>query len=345
MSNGQHQRQSQSQLHAPASPTPGSSSNTIPNGVFPSQSSGLGGMEQDIKNVALQEFFKSVASVSTIGELVRAIPVPAQPISRDILDGVYQACQKLGAAETLLAEWRDQLRTGAYADKSKNKVAQLNSIKPPVVQVCKEALAGSEGRGLESLNDFDATISSMKQLALNKMIEIKAKEVKNLQDYVQSRAIEDRLRAAWADVVTRLTGTITPEHADLLGKAEALQRVSRVAASIGESSYRRVLIAKNKKVLTKKDADVDMTDAHTGESRKQLHTLVKEMFKREQQSRQDRARSGKGKRSSGISKQQMKKTQKNREITKKKKGAKAKTGGSRNGKSKQTPNAKRQERR
>jgi hypothetical protein len=255
------------------------------------------------------------------------------------LDGVYQAFQKLGAAEALHLFWTDQLRSNTFDEKYRG-VSHLNSIKAPVVQVCKEALEGDDG-SLSSLNDFTTVLKGIKRTALEKMIAIKAREVENLQNFVQSHAIAERLRLAWKQVVTKQTGHITPEHAQLLGSGDAIQRVARVAASIGESSYQRTRLAKQKKrVEPKKNADVEMTDVSSTEGKKHLATLVKEQFQRELQSRQDRARSGKGKRSSGISKK--KKTQKKKEQTKKKN----KSGGAKpKGVSKQTPNAKRRERR
>lgn len=308
-----------------------------PSSTAPPQSSN-GAAEANILNHVLPEFFKAVSTANTIGELLRIIPVPAQPLSRGVLDGVYQASMKLGAAKALHELWTDQLNTGDFLKPKDNKVSHLNSIKAPVVQTCKEATEADDGT-LSSMN-FDSVLAEMKRAALNKMIAIKAQEIENLQSFVQTHSIASRLSAVWAIVVANQTAHVTAEHSKILSRQDTLQRVARVAASIGESSYQRTFLAKKKRTDTKKDRDVQMTDLD-GENRKELATLVKEQLKRERQSERDRARSGKGKRSSGISKQQMKKTQKKREETKKKKNS----GGARNGKPKQPPNAKRRERR
>lgn len=264
-----------------------------------------------LSSAYLQEFQLKLAGCQTVGEVLKLLPVPVQPISRDVLDGVYQASQKLGGAQALLLFWKDRLRSGVF-----DGVAQLNSIKAPIVQVCKEAIGPDDG-GLSAMN-LDPTIHKAKESALTAMVAIKEQEVANLQSFVQPQNIRARLQPAWGSVVEQQAATITAEHQALLGNEDVLRKVCQVTASIGESSSQRARIAKDKRAADRREADVDMTDVQTGSSKKQLASLVEEVLKRREQSRRDRAQSGKGKRSSGTSKQ--KKTQKEREKTKKKGG-------------------------
>lgn len=302
------------QVNIPRTPVPGpsASSQTTMAGSFPEEGladapapppvasgSSDGAARQVVLDLVRQEFFKKVWQCNTIGELVRVIPVPAQPSSKNVLDGVYQACQKQGAAVALLQLWRDVLRANTLREFE--KVAQLNSIRAPVVQVCKEALLGPEDGGLSSLN-FDDTVKAAKRSALQKMIEIKALEVQNLQGYVQPNAVSRRLQVAWEEVFANNAASLTPEHADLLSENAVIERVARVATSIGESSYKRVKLAKEKRVEVRKDADVEMTDASGAKGKKHLAAVVEEVLKRREQSRKDRALSGKGRRRSGVSK-------------------------------------------
>lgn len=249
----------------------------------------------------LRTYILNISRCNTIGELVRLIPVPVQPVSRDILDGVYQASQKLGGAEALHVSWQDKLRSSDFAS-----VAQLNSLKAPVVQISKEATGPDDG-GLSSMN-LDAVLHDAKKNALLRMIHIKGQEVTNLRSFVQVRNISSRLRAAWDHVITQQATAMTAEHSALILHAEFLDRVSQVAASIGESSYQRSHLSRKKRALAKKEADIDMTDTIDPNGKRQLMTLVEEALKRKEQSQRDRARSGKGNGSSAISKK--KKTQK-----------------------------------
>lgn len=240
-----------------------------------------------------------VSQCNTIGELVRLIPVPVQPVSRDIIDGVYQASQKLGGAEALLAFWKDKLQSSDFA-----AVSQLNSLRAPTVQISKEAIGDNDG-GLGSMT-LDTVLHEAKRNALTHMILIKGKEVQNLQNFVHPRRIGSRLHEAWAEFVQQHAGSLTGEHSTLLLSDDFVLRVSQVTGSIGESSYQRARIAKDKRSWAKKEADINMTDVSGVENQKQLMTLVEEALRRRGQSQRDRATSGKGKRSSAISK---KKTQ------------------------------------
>lgn len=255
-----------------------------------------------LSSAYLQEFQLKLTGCVTNGDLLKLLPVPVQPVSRDILDGVYQGSLKLGAAEALLQVWKDKLQSGALGPK--DGIAQLNSIRVPAVQVCKEALQSDDG-ALSSMS-LDNTIFDAKKMALTKMIEIKDREVKNLQAFIQPTSIKNRIESAWEAVVESQTAAITPEHAALLRNGEVAKKICQIAASIGDSASQRARITKEKRVTVKKGADVDMTDAYSGDSKKQLASVIEEVLKRREQSRRDRTLSGKGKRRNGTSK---KKTQ------------------------------------
>ena len=303
-----------------------------PSQSFPPSSGGTTRAREEA--LVQQEFLKKVWCCNTIGELVRLIPVPAQPISKNVLDGVYQASQKLGAAEVLLSTWQDVLRSNDTREL--NKVAQLNSIRAPTVQTCKEALLGPNDGGLGSMN-FDSTVKAMKLSALQHMIAIKGQEVENLRTHVQPNAVCVRLREAWDDVVAQNAASLTPEHAGLLNDGPVLERVARVAVSIGDASYKRAKLAKKERVVMRKDADVDMTDVSGRKGQKQLATVIEEALKRREQSQRDRKRSGKGKGSLGVSKK--KKTPNQKQTKKKNRGP------TKGGKPNKAPGAKRRERR
>lgn len=264
----------------------------------PSQSTD-GASQGFLNDAVFKEYVLNISRCNTIGELVRLIPVPVQPVSRDILDGVYQASQKLGGAEALHLLWQDKLRSSDFAT-----VSQLNSMRAPVVQISKEAL-GSHDNGLSSMN-LDTVLHDSKKSALIQMIRIKGQEVSNLRDFIQIKNIGSRLRDAWNVVLEQQAGAMTSEHGSLILSDDFVGRVAQVAASIGESSFQRVRISKQKRSSAKKEADIMMTDASSHESKRQMISLVEEALKRKEQSQRDRTRSGKGKGSSATSK---KKTQ------------------------------------
>lgn len=273
-----------------------------------------------LSSAYLQEFQLKLAGCSTIGDVLKLLPVPVQPVSRDILDGVYQGSLKLGAAQALLQVWKDRLRSGSLGPK--DGIAQLNSIRIPAVQVCKEALQADDG-ALSSMS-LDSTIFEAKKSALTKMVEIKEREVLNLQAFVQPSAIGTRFESAWTSIVESQAAALTAEHAALLRNGDVARKICQIAASIGDSASQRVRIAKEKRVVVKKGADVDMTDVSTGESKKQLASVIEEVLKRREQSRRDRTQSGKGKRRNGTS---QKKTQKQDSSGKKRRGPTKNKGG------------------
>lgn len=125
----------------------------------------------------VQDCILGISHCNSIGELLRFLPVPVQPCSRDILENVFQASQKLGAAESLVGFWKDQLRSSNYT-----AVAQLNSLRAPIVQVSKEALGPNDG-GLSAMN-LDTILAEAKRNALTQMILIKEREIANLRDRV-----------------------------------------------------------------------------------------------------------------------------------------------------------------
>ena len=131
------------------------------------------------------------------------------------------------------------------------------------------------------------------------MIMMKELEASNLQGFLQARAIDSRLANGWGAVLEQQVSIISQEHAYILTNEDARQRVAQTAASIGESSSERTRISKEKRPPVKKKANIDAMDLDGKTNQKQLMTLVEEALKRKEQSRKDRALSGKGKRRSG----------------------------------------------
>ena len=250
--------------------------------------------QREINQRVVAEFVVTLSKCNGIGELLRMIPVPAQPTSKDILDKVLNASHKLGAAEHLLGFWKDRLRFSDYA-----AVAQLNSIKSPNLQISKDAMGPDDG-GLSTMN-LDSVILEAKKNTLTQMILIKSKEVENLRDFVQSTSIASRLALAWDQVLTTDVSLISSENCAVLSESVVRGKVAQTAASIGVSSYQKARLVKEKRSAVKKDADVEMTDTSGQVNQKQLMTLVKEAIKREGQARRDKTQSGKGKRRNGSS--------------------------------------------
>lgn len=312
-SRGGH-RSTQSQSQGQAMPRNTQSSDGVNQGVMNSE--------------VMKDYFLNLTRCNTIGDLVRLIPVPVQPASKDILDSVYIASMKLGGAEALQKLWKDKLRSNDLQG-----VAQLNSMKAPTVQVAKEAIGTDDG-GLSSMN-LDTVLHEAKKNALTQMILIKDQEVTNLRNFVHVLHIGRRLRSAWDHVLALQASAITDEHSALLREDEFTGRVAQVAASIGESSYQRSHLSRQKRLMAKQEADISMTDASEGQSQKQLMTLVEEALKRKEQSRRDRTRSGKGKGSSAPPKKAQKPKQKKQQ----------RQGGSKPRGAKRQPFGKRQERR
>jgi len=263
--------------------------------------------EQEAQNKlterVLVDLLSKIPTCNTLGELVRALPVPAQPSAKGILDRVYGAAHRLGAAEVLLQTWRDVLRTSDW-----EKVAQLNSIRIPNLQVCKEAL-GPEDDGLSSMN-LDDWLRESKKSALTRMIEIKNKEVTNLRQVIQPRAIASDLTTAWSEAVTREASLITAEAQAVMTMPMLAQKVAQSAAAIGVSSYEKAKKVKENRISTKKSArigaqelnDTPMGGTGDGPTQNQLRALVGEAVKRQMQSQKDRGLAGKGKRRTAPSK-------------------------------------------
>lgn len=242
-----------------------------------------------LNNEVLKQYCIGLTKCSTMGELLRHVPVPVQPISKDIFDGVYNAFQKLGTGEQLVAFWKDKLRSSDFAG-----VSQLNSIKAPVVQVSKEALVAENNQGLNSL-DFATVISSSKRAALTQMILIKETEIAVLRDHVQTAHVGNRLEEAWNSVLEKETSIITREHQAILTEEEIVRRVAQVACSVGESAFQKSVLSKKRRTEQRREADVEMTDVVSKPHQKQLASLIEEVLRRKDQSRKDRTLSGKGK--------------------------------------------------
>lgn len=276
--------------------TPSSSNSS----TVPSTQTREDALQSEINYRVKGEFVVTLTKCNGMGDLLRMIPVPAQPLSKDILDKVLNASHKLGAAEKLLALWKDRLRFSKFEE-----VPQLNSIKPPTLQISKDAMGPDDG-GLSSMT-LDSVIFEAKKNTLTQMILIKTKEVENLRDFIQSNHVAERLNLAWGQVLTTETNLISPENHAILSDSGVIGKVAQTVAAIGVSSYQKARLAKEKRTVVKKDADTEMTDADNPKSQKQLMVLVREAIKREGQSRRDRTLSGKGKRRNG--KTSVKKTQ------------------------------------
>lgn len=287
-------------------------------GTSQASRSSNGELQGSLNEQVLKDLVLSITRCNSVGELIRLVPVPVQPISRDLFEEVYQASQKLGTATALSKLWKDKLRIRKF-----DEVAQLNSLRTPVVQVSKEALAADDGM-LSSLN-LDQILLTAKENALTQMILIKDAEVQALTDFVQSTAIASRLHRSWGAILSSQASLITPEHGAILREPEVLRRFSQTVASIGESSFERVRLVKEKRTQMKKNAQIDKTDI-AGDSKKQLTVLVEEALRRRDQSRKDRTLSGKGKGSSKVSKvnkKTLKQQQKKKALVQRKQNTKA----------------------
>jgi len=213
----------------------------------------------------------------------------------------------LGSTSVQLSTWKDQLRSGTYATED-SIVPQLNSIKPPNIQVCKEAL--DHDVGLAGIN-FTSVVSDAKKAALKQMIEIKNREENGLREIIQPGHIANQLKSAWATAIKNETSTISVEVSFVMHEEGVLHKVSQAIAAIGISSYEKAKFLKEKRLNAKKEAriesmDVDMegTGNSAATTKKQLQALVDEALKRKMQSNKDKRLSGKGQRRNGTSKKQ-----------------------------------------
>lgn len=275
--------------------------------------------QKHLNTTLYKRVLERVNDVSSKEGLGRALPVPVQPECRDLFDSVYAACQKRGAARNLLAFWQTKLDNHDYG-----AVHALNSIRAPVVQVCKEAQAADTG-ALAGMT-FQHQINEAKKTSLTQMIAIKKEEIACLEQFAAPKRVSERVSVVFDAVVSQPSNdTISPEVIYVLELQELRERVAMTITAIGESAFQRVALDRAKRQEVKRDADAEMTDVSSGISQKKLSALVDQALKRKEQSRKDRTLSGKGKRRAGPPKQQ---NQKNR-VTKggsKKKGQNKKGG-------------------
>jgi hypothetical protein len=260
--------------------------------------------QNGLNTAVIQGALLKIPTCTSVGELLKVLPAPAQPAAKGIFDSVFNASQKLGSTSVTVANWRDQLRHENLGPKC--NIVQLNSIKAPNVQISKEALEAN-ALELNGLN-LDSVVFDAKKAALTQMILMKTKEEETLRDLIQPRNIGDRLVTAWNELIAKEAAIITTETKFLLRNAVFVQKVSQAVAAIGVSSYEKSRLSKEKRLHMKKEARIDATnvdvemggvgtDAAT--TTKQLRTLVDEALKRKIQSRNDKRLSGKGKQRTG----------------------------------------------
>lgn len=250
------------------------------------------GMEDTIDGIK-EELTREIAKCSSVGSLVRLVPVPAQPDAKVIFEDVFTACQKKGSAELLLKQWRSKLASSAY-----HEVSNLNSLRAPVVQVCKEAQGPDDG-GL-SVMDFTSVILDAKKAALTRMISIKELEYSNLVNFTSRLTVERKLFACWA----RAMGGphLTPEHQGILKDEQILKRFAQVISSIGDSAYLKVTNNRQRQEDMRKEALKNSTVLPSEDGQRDMMSLVNEALKRREQSRRDKNKAGKAKSKAGNGK-------------------------------------------
>lgn len=284
---------------------------SVPNAGQPSLQSGStdptdASLDEDLVKDIATALVGDITKCSTIGALVKLVPVPAQPGSRTIFDDVFTACQKKGAAENLLKLWRNKLASSALSE-----VSALNSLKAPVIQICKEA-QGPDDDGLSGMN-MDDVVKDAKTAALRQMIAMKEKEFTNLVLFTSRATVERKVASCWA-----LAGNsphLTPEHRALLAFDEIRKRFARAAAAIGDSAYLKVSNNRQRQEETRQEAAGQATDLTGEKGQRDMQALIDQTLARREQSRRDknknkRNRSGKGKRGAGPSGNQNQKKEK-----------------------------------
>lgn len=240
----------------------------------------------DVIDKISEDLTRDINKCNTVGSLVRLVPVPAQPNAKVILEDVFTACQKKGSAELLLKQWRNKLASSAYGD-----VSNLNSLRAPVVQVCKEAQGPDDG-GLSSM-DFTSVILDAKKAALTRMISIKELEYSNLVSFTSRLTVERKLFACWASAMEG--PHLTPEHQGILRDEQILKRFAQVISSIGDSAYLKVTNNRQRQEDMRKEAVKNSTNLPSGDGQRDMMSLVNEALSRREQSRRDKNKTRKGK--------------------------------------------------
>lgn len=233
-----------------------------------------------------------ISKCQTIGALLKEIPVPAQNFTKAFFDQVYKSFQKRGAAFSIVQQWKDALTHDSFAN-----VPALNSLKAPIVQTCIEAR--NEDASIEQMT-FDTVLLECKRTALRRMLEIKTKETEALEKFTETEHLSNELTAAWQKITRN---ELNSDHYAFLESKEIRDRVVKTLYSICENAFERTFEAKKKRQKQKLDADIEMTDV-SGTNQKQVMSLIEEALKRKEQSRRDKALSGKGNRRAGPPKKQ-----------------------------------------
>lgn len=291
----------------------------------PTQSQGFSNSSgtPDDENIALagaitkrvsEQFFLDVAKATTPSELAKCIPVPGQPRAKAFFEKAFHWFQKRGTLLASVAQWNDVLATKAWS-----KVPALNSIKFPTMQASKDALASDQGELLQAMN-FDTIVNHSKKSILEQMIKAKDKEIEIFDHLTSLGMLKTKVHEALHPASE--LDSVTPEHIHILTDPECLSRVCKVLSEIGMAACTRSLLAKEKRVEQKQEADIEMTDVGGAVNQKRLAILIDEKLRSREQSRRDKGRSGKGKPGSAS------------RINKKQKRAKEKKGSSKVAKSK-----------
>jgi len=267
--------------------------------------------QQDVNNKVLHDLLARMSRCHSFGELMKTVPAPAQETTKAILEKVTDSFTRQGACETLKASWQDFLNKSEF-----NRVPELNSLKPPVVQISKIAKEVDQV-ALTALN-FDQVMLDARKAALAQMIGLKQQEIINLRTLCDERIIRSTLFTAWQPIGSR--AGITPEHATILTNHGCAERLVQMAISIGQNSLARSATVKQKRLEKRAEADIEMTDLPG--NKKQFESMFNEMMRKRQQSERDRKTSGKGKGRAGPPKKKNQAST-NARVPKKKKGAKS----------------------
>jgi hypothetical protein len=270
--------------------------------LYPSQTTNGNAVQQDLNSTVVKDFVGRVAKAASLGELLRCVPAPAQATTKPVLEEVLASFIKQSGVLTLVREWKDKLNKLEFSS-----ISALNSIRPPVVQICKEAKKHDNGE-LSALN-LSEVIADAKDAALVKMIAIKEKEAVVLGGVCSLNAIVTALKTVWAEVAA--TPFCTPETLSILIQNDSASRVAQAISAIGKNAVLRVHFSKTKQTEARQAADQEMTDVTTEVGQKKLQTLIGEALKRREQAQRDKKRSGKDERRAGPPK---KKNQEKRKV-------------------------------
>jgi hypothetical protein len=265
----------QSSSTARPSVRPTSQSSNMDSQSIPTESQDA--FQQQTNAKVLEDLVARMSRCHTIGELIKTIPVPAQENTKGILEKVNESFTRHGACSSIHASWQDALDKGEF-----ERIPELNSLRPPIVQTSKLAKEVDEV-ALTTLN-FTSVIADARKAALTQMIAIKAQEIKNLRRLCDGQSIRDKIIASWLS--TADSNSITPEHQTILTHRGCAERLVQMAISIGQDSLTRTANIKKKKLEKKAETDIEMTDAV--EDPKKFEAMFHEMMKRERQSEKDK---------------------------------------------------------